>query len=143
MTQQELDILKDAFKANLHRSVVSYGDLELPLNSGIAAVATAIDYLRGDIQGLAPRTPVAVHPTKDPEATADPDPLGTEAMKTLGSLGVQSLSELTGYKYDNRGHILLHINGRCADSGWKTPDIRLTKLQHIMENAGLPFPQLT
>lgn len=142
MTQQELDILKDAFKANLYRSVVSYGDWELPLNSGLAAVATAIDYLRGDIKGLALRTPEALHPTKDPEATSDPDPLGTEAMKTLGSLGVQSLSELTGYKFDNRGHILLQVNGRCADSGWTTPDVRLTKLQNIMQDAGLPFQRL-
>ena len=138
MTQQELDILIEAFKANLHRTFIE----GVPQKIGVAAVATAIDYLRGDIQGLAPRTPEALHPTKDPEATSDPDPLGTEAMKTLGSLGVQSLSELTGYKYDNRGHILLHINGRCADSGWKTPDIRLTKLQHIMKDAGLPFQQL-
>jgi len=138
MKQQELDILIEAFKSNLHRTFIE----GVPQKIGVAAVATAIDYLRGDIKGLAPTAQEALHPTKDPKALSDPDPLGTEAMKTLGSLGVQSLNELTGYKFDNRGHILLQVNGRCADSGWATPDVRLTKLQHIMQDAGLPFQRL-
>lgn len=140
MTQQELDILIKAFKANVHRTFIN----GVPTDVGIcvSAVATAIDYLRGDIKGMAPTAQKALHPTEDPEALSDPEPLATEAMKTLGSLGVQSLSELTGYKFDNRGHILLQINGRCADSGWTTPDVRLTKLQQIMQDAGLPFQRL-
>lgn len=138
MTQQELEILIEVFKSNLHRAFIE----GVPQKIGVAAVATAIDYLRGDIEGLATTAQEALHTTKAPEALSDPEPLATEAMKTLGSLGVQSLNELTGYKFDNRGHILLQINGRCADSGWTTPDVRLTKLQQIMQDAGLPFQRL-
>lgn len=113
--------------------------------------ATLIDYLRGDIEGLpsplsdlARSTSDSSHPNPQnpPADNGDPNPIATEVMKKLGSLGLQSLSELKGYKYDADNHVLLHINGRLADSGWLMGDPHMCALADIMSSLGLDFAVL-
>ena len=118
------------------------------LRHGVATTATVIDYLRGDIEGLpSPLSELARNnadsscPAPPPD-NGDPSPLSTEVMKCLGSLGLQSLKELKGYKYDDKSHILLHVNGRLADSGWLKGDPHLCELERIMAAEGTPFPLL-
>ena len=136
-----------AFNANYTMAYNPYGDDSMRI--GVACIATLIDYLRGGIDGLpSPLSELArngdggaFHPT-DSEAAADPAPVATEAMKKLGSLGLQSLSELKGYKVDDNNQVLLHVKGRLADSGWTAPSLHLEVLREVMKDRGLPFPDL-
>lgn len=134
------------------RENISLAKDSLPNGNGflpIAQMATIIDFMKGDIEGI-PSTLSelarngdggAFHP-KESEAAADPAPVATEAMKKLGSLGLQSLSELKGYKVDDNNHVLLHVKGRLADSGWTAPSLHLEVLMEVMKDRGLPFPDL-
>lgn len=145
-------------KENMTRLIRSFGKNisvakdSLPNGNGflpIAQIATIIDFMNGDIEGLpSPLSELArkgdggaFHPTNS-EAAADPAPVATDAMKKLGSLGLQSLSELKGYKVDDNNHVLLHVKGRLADSGWTAPSLHLEVLREVMNDRGLPFPDL-
>ena len=134
------------------RENISLAKDSLPNGNGflpIAQMATIIDFMKGDIEGIpSPLSELArngdggaFHPTNS-EAAADPAPVATEAMKKLGSLGLQSLSELKGYKVDDNNHVLLHVKGRLADSGWTAPSLHLEVLMEVMKDRGLPFPDL-
>ena len=131
MTKQDIDILAEAFKGNLDRTP------DTEHKEAIAAVATAIDYLQENIIGLAEKDKGAFHPASpSPNPNEDPNPIATETMRKLGSLGMQRLDELKGYKYDDNGHILLHIKGRFANTGWIHPDPHLEELKMIMSAYG-------
>lgn len=143
MTNEELELLGKHLCANEERTVAYYNGGD---RSTMAIMATLVDYLRGDIEGLpSPLSELARNKADSsypspPQDNGDPNPEDTETLKHLGSLGIQSLEELTGYKYDEAGHILLRIKGRFADSGWMEDDPRITHLINIMETFKLPFP---
>lgn len=146
MTQENINNLEKAYNNNL-ASLYTWGDdFGRERRLSVAFLATIVDYLRGDIKGLpSPLSELArnnadsSHPSP-PEDNGDPNPEDTETLKHLGSLGIQSLEELTGYKYDDAGHILLRIKGRFADSGWMEDNPKIARLIDIMETFKLPFP---
>lgn len=148
MTQENINNLEKAYNNNL-ASLYTWGDdFGRERRLSVAFLATIVDYLRGDIKGLpSPLSELARNNSDSsypspPEDNGDPSPLSTEVMKCLGSLGLQSLKELKGYKYDDKSHILLHVNGRLADSGWLSGDPHLCELKCIMAAEGTPFPLL-
>jgi len=152
MTNEELELLGKAFEDNRSNAFdVLYDPLDsaevrFHRQNNFAVLVTLVDYLRGDIKGLpSPLSELARNNADSsypspPEDNGDPNREDTETLKHLGSLGIQSLEELTGYKYDEAGHILLRIKGRFADSGWMEDDPRITRLINIMETFKLPFP---
>lgn len=155
MTKEECELLGKAFEDNRSNAFdVLYDPLDsteerFHRQNYFAVLVTLVDYLRGDIEGLpSPLSELARNsadssrPSSPPD-NGDPNPISTEALKRLGSLGIQSLDEIKGYKYDDAGHILLLIKGRFADSGWTEDDPRITHLIDIMETFGIPFPLLT
>lgn len=144
MNKENIDNLKKAYTTNLGQLWDFEGE---DRRRSVAFIATVIDYLRGDIEGLpsplsdlARNTADSSHPS--PPDNGDPDPISTEVMKLLGSLGLQSLSELKGYKYDDEDHFLLHIKGRLADSGWMRGDPHIVVLINTMGECSLPFEPL-
>ena len=155
MTNKELELLGKAFEDNRANVFhVLYDPLDstevrFHRQNNFAVLVTLVDYLRGNIEGLpSPLSELARNNADSsypspPEDNGDPNPEVTETLAHLGSLGIQSLAELTGYKYDDAGHILLRIKGRFADSGWMEGDPRITHLINIMENINLPFPLIT
>lgn len=146
MTQEELELLGKHLYANEEQTIAYYkgGD-----RSTMAIMATLVDYLRGDIKGLPSPLPTLVlnalgasYPSP-PEDNFDPEPLATSVCKTLGSLGLQSLEDLKGFQYDAQDHILLHVKGRMADSGWLKGDPKLDALGRIMADHRLEFNMLS
>ena len=120
----------------------------MPNGSGylpVASIATLIDYLSGNIDGLlSPLSDIARNDAASscppaPKDNGDPNPIGTEVMRRIGELGVQSLSEIKGYKYGDSGNLLLLIKGRFADTGWKRDSPQNTTLVEIMEACGKQF----
>ena len=149
MTQENINNIEKAYDNNLACLYTRGDDFGRERRLSVAFLATIVDYLRGDIKGLpSPLSELARNsedssrPSSPPD-NGDPNPISTEALKRLGSLGIQSLDEIKGYKYDDAGHILLLIKGRFADSGWTEDDPRITNLIDIMETFGIPFPLLT
>ncbi len=155
MTNEELELLGKAFEDNRSNAFhVLYDQLDstevrFHKQNNFAILVTLVDYLRGAIKGLpSPLSELARNNSDSscpppPEDNGDPTPEVTETLKHLGSLGIQSLEEITGYKYDDAGHILLRIKGRFADSGWTEDDPRIAHLIDIMETCGIQFPLLT
>lgn len=110
----------------------------------VAAIATIVDLLRGDVKGVrSPLSTLSLNSSPDTASSQpvdeDPNPVATEVVKRLGALGMQSLSELKGYRLDDSKRILLFINGRYADSGWVSPDPHMDALKTIMRESGVPF----
>ena len=158
MNYEDMKILNKAWKENFSDAWdIAYNPVDsvnerLHKQYTLAVVATLVDYLRGNIDGLpsplsdlARSTSDSSHPNPQnpPADNGDPNPLATEVMKKLGSLGLQSLSELKGYKYDADNHVLLHINGRLADSGWLMGDPHMCELADIMSTTGQEFTILS
>lgn len=153
MTNEEMTIIHKALEENfLDAFDITYDPLDSTSarnhkQNTVAIVATLVDYLRGNIEGLpSPITALASQAASSSQPSApadngDPDSLATEVMKKLGSLGLQSLTELKGYKIDDNNHILLHINGRMADTGW-TEERPLSVLARIMREQELLLPRL-
>lgn len=146
MTQENINNLEKAYNNNL-ASLNTWGDdFGRERRLSVAFLATIVDYIRGDIEGLpSPLSELARNNADSsypspPQDNGDPNPATTETLKHLGSLGIQSLEELTGYKYDEDGHILLRIKGRFADSGWMEDNPKIACLIDIMETFKLPFP---
>lgn len=153
MENKELTLLNKALEENftdawdITYNPVDSADEKLHKQYTLAVVATLVDYLRGNIEGITPpianpmqaNHPDASLPTPpEPPDNGDPDALATSVCKTLGSLGLSNLADLKGYRVDENNHILLYINGRMADSGWT--EIRpLSVLSRIMREHGLPF----
>lgn len=136
MTKVELESITKAYYRNF--------DLA---SSPIAIIATIVDVLRGDVEGVqSPLANLAQHHNPVPDSSQaedeDPNPIATEVVKRLGALGMQSLTELKGYKLDDSNRVLLFINGRYADSGWVAGDAHLYELKVIMNRAGLSFSVL-
>ena len=151
MTNKELKLLGKAFENNRSNAFDVLYDLDSAEESfhkqnTLAVLVTLVDFLRGDIKGLSSPLSELARNNDDssypspPQDNGDPNPEVTETLKHLGSLGIQSLEELTGYKYDDAGHILLRIKGRFADSGWMEDDPRISHLIDIMETFKQPFP---
>lgn len=141
MNIENINNLKKAFTNNLHRLWDYEGERR---RQSVAFLATIIDYLRGDIEGLpSPLSALARNPADSshpsPPDNGDPDPISTEVMKCLGSLGLQSLDEIKGYTYDENGHFLIHIKGRMADTGWVKDDPQPGALALMMDTFGIPF----
>lgn len=141
MNKDNIDNLKKAYTTNLGQLWDFEGE---DRRRSVAFIATVIDYLRGDIEGLpSPLSDLArnaadsSHPS--PPDNGDPDPISTEVMKRLGSLGLQSLDEIKGYTYDDSGHFLIHIKGRMADTGWVKDDPQPGALALMMDSFGIPF----
>ncbi len=141
MNKENIDNLKKAYTTNLGQLWDFEGE---DRRRSVAFIATVIDYLRGDIEGLpSPLSDLArnaadsSHPS--PPDNGDPDPISTEVMKRLGSLGLQSLDEIKGYTYDDSGHFLIHIKGRMADTGWVKDDPQPGALALMMDTFGIPF----
>ncbi|MBO6031735.1 MAG: hypothetical protein J6Q22_09700 [Prevotella sp.] len=154
MTNEELKLLGKAFEDNRSNAFhVLYDPLDstevrFHRQNHFAVLVTLVDFLRGDIEGLpSPLSELARNPDDSsrpapPPDNGDPSPLSTETMKRLGSLGIQSLSEVKGYKIDDSNKVLLFVNGRFADSGWSLDDTHLDKLHSIMKEFNLPFNRL-
>ena len=137
MTKEEIELITKAFHQN--NTIASSGY--------VATIATIVDILRGDIKGVQSHLAnLAQHHNPVPDSSQaedeDPNPIATEVVKRLGALGMQSLTELKGYKLDDSNRVLLFINGRYADSGWVAPDPHLDELMVIMNGAGLSFSVL-
>ena len=153
MTQEEMKLIGEAFENNRSDAFdVLYDPLDsaevrFHRQTNLAILVTLVDFLRGDIEGVkSPLSDLARNtadssPTSPPD-NGDPDPISTEVMRRLGSLGLQSLSELKGYKYDDEDHFLLHIKGRLADSGWMRGDTHIVALINTMGECHLPFEPL-
>ena len=143
MTQEELELLGKHLYANEEQTIANYKGGGW---ATMAIMATLVDYLRGDIKGLpSPLSNLvrnASYPSP-PEDNSDPEPLATSVCKTLGSLGLQSLEDLKGFQYDAQDHILLHVKGRMADSGWLKGDPKLDALGRIMADHRLEFNMLS
>lgn len=153
MTQEEMRLIGEAFENNRSDAFdVLYDPLDsaevrFHRQTNLAILVTLVDFLRGDIEGVkSPLSDLARNSAdsshQSPPDNGDPDPISTEVMKRLGSLGLQSLSELKGYKYDDEDHFLLHIKGRLADSGWMHGDAHIVALINTMEECHLPFEPL-
>lgn len=141
MNKENIDNLKKAYTTNLGHLWDFEGE---DRRRSVAFIATVIDYLRGDIEGLpSPLSDLARNPADSshpsPPDNGDPDPISTDVMKRLGSLGLQSLDEIKGYTYDDNGHFLIHIKGRMADTGWVKDDPQPGALALMMDTFGIPF----
>lgn len=149
MKIQEMKLLASLYKANETRAQT----LEDCVNvKDIAIMATVVDTLRKDLEGLAEivKPPMALkQPEGDihsdskpqpPEDNGDPNPTATEVCKRLGALGLTNLDELKGYRIDKRGHVLLQIKGRMADSGWLADSRHFKALKETMMQFGVFFP---
>ena len=137
MKKEEIELITKAFHQN--NTIASSGY--------VATIATIVDILRGDIKGVqSPLANLAQHHNPVPDSSEDededPNPIATEVVKRLGALGMQSLTELKGYKLDDSNRVLLFINGRYADSGWVAGDAHLYELKVIMNRAGRSFSVL-
>ena len=150
MTNEELELLGKALKANHSKAFkVLYDPLDsaevrFHRQNNFAVLVTLVDYLRGNIEGIpSPLSSLAQtndsSPAQLPPDNTDPTPIATETVKRLGTLGVQSLNEIKGYKYDEYGNLLLLIKGRFADSGWREDDPHFAALCSIMKTFNLPF----
>lgn len=146
MTQKEIELIQKAYEHNHALAKHRYDEGKAHNRTATAIVATVIDCFRGEIEGvssplssLARETDAEPSRPQEPKDNGDPNPVATETMQKLGSLGIQSLEEIKGYKYDSEGHVLLHIKGRFADSGWMEKDPHLTALIAIMKTFSLPF----
>ena len=149
MTKEEIDRLAVAFNSNLSRTYPNIIHHRIP----VATIATVIDYLRGEIDGVEtrlsdtmgserpPSSPFATPPPAD--SSEEPFPYLKETLETLGSLGLQSLDEIKGYKYDSSGNYLISANGRFADTGWDRLDPHILALGHIMDVSGNPFEEIS
>ena len=149
MKIQEMKLLASLYKANETRaqSLEDCGNVK-----DIAIMATVIDTLRKDLEGLAEivKPPAVlkkpegdIHPDSEPqppEDNGDPNPTATEVCKRLGALGLTNLDELKGYRIDKRGHVLLQIKGRMADSGWLADSRHFKALKETMMRFGVFFP---
>lgn len=136
MTKEEIELITNAFNRNHNLA-----------SCHVATIATIVDLLRGDIKGVqSPLANLAQHHNTSPYSSEaedeDPNPIATEVVKRLGSLGMQSLTELKGYKLDDSNRVLLYINGRYADSGWVAGDAHLYELKVIMNRSGHSFSVL-
>ena len=136
MTKEEIELITKAFNRNHNLA-----------SCHVATIATIVDILRGNVKGVkSPLANLAQHHNPVPDSSEaedeDPNPLATEVVKRLGALGMQSLTELKGYKLDDSNRILLFINGRYADSGWVAPDQHLDELMAIMNGNGISFSVL-
>ena len=108
----------------------------------VAAIATVIDYLNGDIEGIKP-SPLNSPPSTPAEPNTDPSPITTEALQRLGSLGLQSIDEIKGYKIDSQGHFLVFVNSRFADTGWTEGDSHVHALKVFLDSMGVSVPRMT
>ena len=149
MKIQEMKLLASLYKANETRaqSLENCGNVK-----DIAIMATVVDTLRKDLEGLAEivkppptlKKPEGdIHPDskpQPPEDNGDPNPTATEVCKRLGALGLTNLDELKGYRIDKRGHVLLLIKGRMADSGWLADSRHFKALKETMMRFGVFFP---
>lgn len=147
MKKEEIDSIANAFHMNYNLVSTDYGG-KVVRALGAAAIATIVDLLRGDVEGVqSPLSNLAINPNPDTAVSQpvdeDPNPITTETLYRLGALGMQSLSELKGYKVDGSKRILLFINGRYADSGWEAPDPHLDELMAIMRGSGVSFSVLS
>lgn len=148
MTQENINNLEKAYNNNL-ASLYTWGDdFGRERRLSVAFLATIVDYLSGNIDGLQSplsdiaRNDAASSRPPSPKDNGDPNPIGTEVMRRIGELGVQSLSEIKGYKYGDSGNLLLLIKGRFADTGWKRDSPQNTTLVEIMEACGKQFISL-
>ena len=153
MTNEELKLLGKAFENNRSNAVDVLYDLDsaeekFHRQNIFAVLVTLVDYLRGDIKGLpSPLSELArnnddsSYPSP-PQDNGDPNSLATEVMKKLGSLGLQSLNEIQGYKYDSGNHFLLLINNRYADTGWEMGDSHICTFVTIVKDMGLAIPHM-
>ena len=149
MKIQEMKLLESLYKANETRAQ-SLEDCDNVKD--IAVMATVIDTIRKDLEGLAEivkppevlKHNLANHPEKNlppvPPDNSDPNPTATEVCKRLGALGLTSLDELKGYRIDKRNHVLLQIKGRMADSGWTADSRHFEALKETMMRFGVFFP---
>lgn len=144
MKTEELKAIVANYWSNYNRTDserIPGSDMADRLRHGVATVATIIDYLRGDIKGLTPKVDDKVsHSPVD--ANTDPNPTETEAMKQLGTLGVQSLEEIKGWKLDTQKHFLLYINNRFADTGWIEGDPHIKALSDVLTTFGLSIEEM-
>ena len=158
MKKDEMKILNKAWKENFSRAwAITYNpvdsaDEKLHKQYTLAVVATLVDYLRGDIEGLpSPLSDLARNPSdpsdpirkrQPPADNGDPNPIGTEVMRQLGSLGVQNLKEIKGWKLDTQKHFLLYINNRFADTGWIEGDPHIKVLSDTLASCGLSIEEM-
>jgi hypothetical protein len=147
MEHKELSCLFEALTDNKLKAMVG-GCLHANEDTArdVAIAATVIDYLRGDIEGLpSPLSELArnnddsSYPSP-PQDNGGPNPKVTETLKRLGELGLQSLNEIQGYKYDSNNHFLLLINNRYADTGWEKGDSHICTFVTIVKDMGLAIP---
>lgn len=151
METKELNTISSMYHKNMGNQSTECS--ATPTDSqNIAICATIIEFLKPQIEGIVKSIAaelvqsVAFRPTKTPpppEDNSDPEPLATSVCKTLGSLGLQSLEDLKGFQYDAQDHILLHVKGRMADSGWLKGDPKLDALGRIMADHRLEFNMLS
>lgn len=151
MTNEELKQLGKAFENNRSNAVDVLYDLDSAEEKShrqniFAVLVTLVDYLRGDIKGLpSPLSELArnnddsSYPSP-PKDNGDPNPEITETLKHLGELGLQSLAEVKGFKYDSNNHFLLLINNRYADTGWEKGDSHICTFVTIVKDIGLAIP---
>ena len=129
------------------RENISVAKDSLPNGNGflpIAQMATLIDFMNGDIEGVqSPLSQLAQSSSvKTPTRGGDPNKRATECMKRLGELGVQNLDEIKGYKYDSSNHFLLFVNNRFADTGWEKGDEHIYSFVTIVKDMGLAIPHM-
>lgn len=146
MTQENINNLENAYDNNL-ASLSTRGDnFGRERRLSVAFLATIVDYLRGDIEGLpSPLSELARNNADSsypspPRDNGDPNPEVTETLKHLGELGLQSLAEVKGFKYDSNNHFLLLINNRYADTGWEKGDSHICTFVTIVKDIGLAIP---
>ena len=155
MNTDELNKIVKAYWGNYNRTYSQQISLEKDqeghavadrIRNGIATAATVIDYLRGNIEGISTcgeKDMILLKALEDlkvkndgfpqpAEPNDDPNPIATEVMKRLGELGLQSLKEIQGFKFDSNNHLLVLTNNRFADTGWIEGDPRIEELSAIM-----------